>query len=53
LNAYGLSAPRLAESLPTMYEGKEILWNVPEVAWAALALTGSRNWLKQRNREAR
>ena len=28
----------LAESLQTMYEENEILWNVPEVAWAALAL---------------
>jgi hypothetical protein len=49
MNAYGRPGPGLAESLPTMYEEKEILWNVPEAAWAALALCGSRNWLKRKN----
>ena len=48
LNAYGRPDPGLADSLRTMYEEKEILWDVPGVAWAALALCSARNWLKQK-----
>ena len=45
----GEPQPRLAESLQAMYEKNEILWDVPEVAWAALALSGTQNWLKQKS----
>ena len=47
MNAYGRPHPLLAESLQTKYEKDEILWDVPEVAWTALALSGTQNWLKQ------
>jgi Prenyltransferase and squalene oxidase repeat len=49
MNAYGRPHPRLAESLQTTYEKDEILWDVPEVAWAALALSSTQNWLKQKS----
>jgi hypothetical protein len=49
MNAYRRPAPALADSLRTMYEEKEILWNVPEVAWAGLALSGTQNWLQQKS----
>ena len=48
LHVYGLPDPGLAQALCSMYEEKEILWNVPDVAWAALALTGATNWLKHK-----
>jgi hypothetical protein len=49
INAYGRPNPVLAESLQTMYAEKEILWNVPEVAWAGLAVSGTQNWLQQKS----
>ena len=49
MNAYGRPDPLLAESLQTKYEKNEILWDVPEVAWTALALSGTQNWLKQKS----
>jgi hypothetical protein len=49
MNAYGRPDAGLAESLRTMYEENEILWNVPEVAWTALALSTTQNWLKQKS----
>ncbi|MGA7792110.1 MAG: prenyltransferase/squalene oxidase repeat-containing protein [Candidatus Acidiferrales bacterium] len=49
MNAYGRPYPLLAESLQTKYEQDEILWDVPEVAWTALALSGTQNWLKQKS----
>jgi len=48
MNAYGRADAGLAESLRTMYEQREILWNVPEAAWAAMAMSGTRNWLEQK-----
>jgi hypothetical protein len=38
----------MAETLSAMYQTNEILWTVPEVAWASLALSGTRNWLRQK-----
>lgn len=49
MNAYGRPHPLLAESLQAIYEQDEIHWDVPEVAWAALALRGTQNWLKQKS----
>ncbi len=49
MNAYGRPDLAVAESLQTMYEKNEILWNVPEVAWAGLALSGTQNWLQQKS----
>jgi len=49
MNAYGRPSAGLAESLQTMYKKNEILWNVPEVAWTALALSTTQNWLKQKS----
>jgi hypothetical protein len=49
MNAYGRPDPGLAEALQTTYAKNEIPWNVPEVAWAALALSGTQNWLKQKS----
>jgi hypothetical protein len=49
MNAYGRPDAALAESLRTMYEENEILWNVPEVAWAGLALSDTQNWLQQKS----
>lgn len=46
MNANGRPDEGLAHSLQTLYETKEILWNVPEAAWAALALSQDQNWLK-------
>jgi len=46
MNANGRPDEGLAHSLQTLYETKEILWNVPEAAWAALALSQNQNWLK-------
>ncbi len=45
LKARGLPATGLAETLQTMHEKNEILWNVPEVAWAALAMSSTQQWL--------
>jgi hypothetical protein len=49
MKACGRPDPGLAESLRAMYEENEILWNVPEVAWAGLALSGTQNWLQQKS----
>jgi Prenyltransferase and squalene oxidase repeat len=49
MNAYDRPHPRLAESLQTTYQKDEILWEVPEVAWAALSLSNTQNWLKQKS----
>jgi hypothetical protein len=49
MNAYGRPKAGLAESLQAMYEKNEIIWNVPEVAWTALALSRTQNWLKQKS----
>jgi hypothetical protein len=46
INANGRPDEGLAHSLQTLYQTKEILWNVPEAAWAALALSQNQNWLK-------
>ena len=48
-NAYRRLDPRLAESLREMYEKNEILWNVPEVAWATLALSETQTWLQRKS----
>ena len=49
MNAYGRSDPGLAESLRKMYEEQEIMRNVPEVAWAVLALSETQKWLQQKS----
>ena len=49
MNAYDRPHPRLAETLQTTYEKDEIPWDVNEVAWAALALSSTQNWLKQKS----
>jgi hypothetical protein len=36
----------MAETLIALYQTDEILWTVPEVAWASLALSGTQNWLR-------
>jgi hypothetical protein len=46
LSAYGRSDARLTEDLCAAYERNEATSTVPELAWAALALTDSGNWLK-------
>jgi hypothetical protein len=38
----------MAETLIALYQTDEILRTVPEVAWASLALSGTRNWLRQK-----
>jgi len=45
LNTYQRPAAELSESLRTLYEKQELEWNVAETAWAALALSETRNWL--------
>lgn len=49
MNAYGRSDAGLAEALQTTYAKNEIPWNIPEVAWAALGLSSTQNWLKQKS----
>jgi hypothetical protein len=49
LNAYGRDTATLIEALRAMYEKNEILWNVPEVAWAVLALSETQNWLRRKS----
>lgn len=49
VNAYGRARAGLAESLQAIYEKNEVLLNVPEAAWTALALSGTQNWLKQKS----
>ena len=49
MNAYGRRDPLLTDSLRAMYEAKEIFWNVPEVAWAAMATGGAPNWLNPKS----
>jgi len=46
MSAYGRSDTRLTEALPTAYKRNEGSWTVPEIAWAALALNDTGNWLK-------
>ena len=48
LNAYGRASAEPAQALRAMYEEREILWNVPEVAWASLALGRVPGWLKRK-----
>ena len=45
MDAYGRLDSDLTKSLCAMYQQKEIMWNVPDVAWAALAVSESKNWL--------
>jgi hypothetical protein len=49
MTAYGRFDANLIESLRGMYEKNEILWNVPEVAWATLALSETQNWLQRKS----
>jgi hypothetical protein len=48
-NAYGRLDASLVESLRGMYEKNEILWNVPEVAWATLAMSATQSWLQPKS----
>ena len=50
MNAYGRSGAGLAEKLRTAYDRNEIVWNVPEMAWTALALCGTQDWLEQKSK---
>lgn len=45
MTAYGQSDTRLSEALCAACEKNEGSWTVPEVAWAALALSETGNWL--------
>jgi hypothetical protein len=45
LEEYGRHKQARTKSLRTVYEKHQILWKTPEVAWTALALSGTRNWL--------
>jgi hypothetical protein len=49
MDAYALADAGLSESLRAMYEKHEFLWNVPEMAWATLALSGTQNWLQRKS----
>lgn len=49
MNVYGIPNAGLADSLRTMYEGKDALWVVPEVAVSALALGSTQNWLQPKS----
>ena len=50
MSAYGKPSEELAQTLQSMHEKNEILWNVPEVSWSALALSGTaQNWLKTKS----
>jgi len=48
MNAHGRRDAALADSLQTMYEKNDFPWSVPEVAWTALALCDTQNWLEQK-----
>jgi hypothetical protein len=48
-HAYERPDVGMAESLGAMYQTNEILWTVPEVAWASLALSGTQNWLQPKS----
>jgi len=45
LRAYDQPRAPLLETLTAIYNGGDILWNTPEVAWAALALGACPPWL--------
>ncbi len=45
LDSHGRRIPVFGNLLRDLYERKGIPWSVPEVAWAALALSARRNWL--------
>lgn len=45
MSAYGRPGEELQQSLQSLYENKDLLLNVQEVAWAALALCQDQNWL--------
>ncbi len=50
LRAYGkVDSTGIAMALETMYESSEIAWNVPEVAWSILALSGTLHWLQPKS----
>lgn len=46
MNAYGRPGGDLQQSLQSLYENKDLLPNVQEVAWAALSLSQDQNWLQ-------
>jgi hypothetical protein len=50
LNLYGRpEAGPLAESLGVLHGKKDFEWNVAEMAWTALALSGTRGWLQAKS----
>jgi hypothetical protein len=49
LHAYGRPGAGLAGPLQARYESNETPWSVPEVAWAALALSGAQDWWKPKS----
>jgi hypothetical protein len=50
LRAYGKAdSDGLAASLQAKYESSEIAWNVAEVAWSILALSGTLHWLQPKS----
>ena len=54
LRAYGkVDSTGIATALETMYESNEISWNVPEVAWSILALSGTLHWLQPKSTSAK
>jgi Squalene-hopene cyclase C-terminal domain len=46
LSIYGRRKPDISDLLRTLSENSEFRWNIPAIAWSALALVGTRNWLK-------
>jgi hypothetical protein len=52
LNAYGRRSPSLGRSLRDLFEQKEVLWNIPAVAWTTLAINDQSSWLDFSTTEA-
>lgn len=48
-HAYERPVAGMGEALSAMYQTNEILWTVPEVAWACLALSGTQKWLQPKS----
>jgi hypothetical protein len=47
LEAYGRKIPEIGAALRNLYVHGEFAWDVPAVAWTALATSGKMNWLNR------
>jgi hypothetical protein len=45
LRGYGRGAGPILDSLQKLWVDDEVMWNVPAIAWTALAMSGDQNWL--------